>query len=304
MPRKSHQMDNLRLADGFPGQIFHFIPRSILDRERRHYLLRSLCVTDIGWYPRASHHFRERTQGADQHILIFCVRGAGWYEINGRRKNLKPRHALLIPRRMPHAYGATTTNPWSIHWVHFVGDDAGFYQRLLGDGNYELPVASDCAGLLERVFRQAYDGLFDGYLQHNIVYLGHALRHLLGLLFYQNTAYSPRHRAPVRRDLQPSIDYMCEHVAEPLRLADIARRAGLSPVHFSTLFRRQTGLSPIDYFIHLRMREACRLLHTTGGTVRQIAFQIGYEDAYYFSRLFKKVVGCPPVAYRQQYRTR
>jgi AraC-like DNA-binding protein len=298
MRSKQRQMDNLRRAEGFPGQILHFIPRSILEREQHHYLLRSLCVTDIGWYPRARHHFRERPHGAGQHILIFCARGDGWYEVAGQRGAMKPRHALLIPRNTPHAYGATDANPWSIHWAHFIGEDADYYQRLLSAAAFQLPVAPACVAPLEQTFRQACASVAGGYFLHNIIYLSHALRHILGILFYHNSAYSPGQRAPQSRDLQPSINYMLDHYSTPLRLEEIARQSGLSAVHFATLFRRQTGMPPIMYFIHLRMRQACRLLDTTTLTIREIAFRIGYEDPYYFSRIFRQQLGLSPRQYR------
>ena len=84
------EMENLRLPEGFPGQIMHVLPRPTLDTMGQHLLLRSLCVTDIGWYPHARHHFRRRPNGADQHILILCVGGTGWYEIEGKRSELLP----------------------------------------------------------------------------------------------------------------------------------------------------------------------------------------------------------------------
>jgi AraC-like DNA-binding protein len=263
-----------------------------------HFLLRALCVTDIGWYPRAHHHFRERPAGADQHILILCVRGTGWFEIDRRRAVITPRHALLIPRGVAHAYGASLTDPWSIHWVHFIGDEADYYARLLPDRVYQLPTSAACVRAMERTFHDAYAGLAGGYLSRNIVYLAHTLRHLLGLLFYSNQSYSTELRAPPTRDLQTTIDFMVEHLAEPLRLADLGRHAGLSAVHFASLFRRQTGMAPIEYFIHLRIRHACRLLDTTGLTIREIGYRVGYEDPYYFSRTFRKLMGFPPRQYR------
>jgi AraC-like DNA-binding protein len=292
-------MDNIRQAEGFPGQIMHVIPRPTLRRAERHFLLRALCVTDIGWYPHARHHFFERPEGANQHILIFCIRGAGFFEIDGRRTILKPRHALLIPRGTPHAYGASTTDPWSIHWAHFIGDDADYYARLLPDGRFQLPVSASCTRALERTFRDGYASLAGGYLVRNLVYLAHTLRHSLGLLFYGNRAYSPELRAPPTHDLQTTIDFMVEHLNEPLKLADMGRHAGLSAVHFASLFRRQTGMAPIEYFIHLRIRGACRMLDTTTLTVREIGYRVGYEDPYYFSRMFHKLMGLSPRQYRE-----
>ena len=59
----------------------------------------------------------------------------------------------------------------------------------------------------------------------------------------------------------------------------------------------------MDYFIHIKIQRACFLLDTTTLSVREIGSQVGYEDPYYFSRIFRKVMGVPPRAYRQSRRT-
>ena len=57
-------------------------------------------------------------------------------------------------------------------------------------------------------------------------------------------------------------------------------------------------MAPVEYLIHLRIRQACRLLDTTGLTVREIGFRVGFEDPYYFSRMFRKLMGQSPRQYR------
>jgi len=83
----------------------------------------------------------------------------------------------------------------------------------------------------------------------------------------------------------------------------MARHAGLSVAHFSQLFKRQTGYSPVDYFIHAKIQHACFLLDTTPLSVSDIGLRLGYKDPYYFSRIFRKVMGVSPRAYRISERT-
>jgi len=84
----------------------------------------------------------------------------------------------------------------------------------------------------------------------------------------------------------------------PLRLEDFAREAGMSVSHFSALFRAQTGQSPVAYFVHLRMRLACRLLDLSDKPIETIALETGYRDPYHFSRVFKNSMGIAPGRYR------
>src|SRR5258708_15980359 len=98
-------MSSIRIREGFSGQMQWVIPKSILERWSTHPMLQSLVPTDIGWYPTARYHYRERESGTDEHILIFCVAGEGWIEIAGRPLSVKKDEALLIPRGAAHIYG-------------------------------------------------------------------------------------------------------------------------------------------------------------------------------------------------------
>lgn len=98
--------------------------------------------------------------------------------------------------------------------------------------------------------------------------------------------------------IDQSIAYMASHLHEPLSVAKLASVANISCSHFFVVFKRRTGQAPIDYFIHLRMRRARRLLAETSMSVKDIASTLGYEDPFYFSRVFKSVASVPPTEYR------
>ena len=86
----------IRLREGFKGQVQYVIPRPVLASIAGHPLLHSLLPTDIGWYPQAQYHVRERPDGADEHILIYCVAGGGWAELGKTTVSITPGDALLI----------------------------------------------------------------------------------------------------------------------------------------------------------------------------------------------------------------
>ena len=100
------------------------------------------------------------------------------------------------------------------------------------------------------------------------------------------------------RRIEQSIAYMREHLDQPLPVAKLAALANVSPSHFFALFKRRTGCAPMDYFTHLRMQHACRLLGATSASVKEVAAALGYEDPFYFSRVFKLVNRVPPSQYR------
>ena len=74
----------------------------------------------------------------------------------------------------------------------------------------------------------------------------------------------------------------------PLSLDEMAAHSGQSLLYFTKLFRQRTNQSPMAYFIQLKIRKACELLDQTDSTIREIATQIGNDDPYFFSRIFKK----------------
>jgi AraC-like DNA-binding protein len=89
--------------------------------------------------------------------------------------------------------------------------------------------------------------------------------------------------------------------AHPARERDwnaVARSAAMSPSHFRRVFRAFTGLAPNQYQIHIRMREAADQLRRSAVPIKQIAADVGYDNVYYFTKLFKDRFGLPPGRYR------
>jgi transcriptional regulator GlxA family with amidase domain len=98
--------------------------------------------------------------------------------------------------------------------------------------------------------------------------------------------------------IERCVDYMTQHLDKPLQVATLAAQANISPSHFFALFKRQIGSAPMDYFTRLRMQRARQLLERTSLSVKEIASTLGYDDPFYFSRVFKSVNRIPPSGYR------
>ena len=292
-------ISTLKLREGFAGQDMFVIPRPVLARARQHPLVRSIYPTDMGWFPNAGHHFRQRPDGAGQNHLMLCTDGHGYVEISGQRAHLKKDHLLVIPKNTPHTYWAADDEPWSIYWVHFLGDDADYYLERIPRVGQPVPIEPSAKDEAVRLFRYCLDALHDGYGLPTLIYAAQSTQHILSLLLYRNQSLPMEQRSGRHRlSIESVVEYMQENLDQSLRLDDFARKAGMSVSHFSERFRRQTGQSPMAYFIHLRMRLACRLLDLSGKPVKTVAMEIGYRDPYYFSRIFKKSMGISPDKYR------
>ncbi|AIS58603.1 AraC family transcriptional regulator [Listeria ivanovii] len=90
------------------------------------------------------------------------------------------------------------------------------------------------------------------------------------------------------------IHYMEKHHSEDVSLSSLSQTMYISPAYISKVFKEETGESPINYLIKIRLTRAEELLKNKDITVKQAANMVGYNDAYYFSKLFKKYYGFPP----------
>jgi transcriptional regulator GlxA family with amidase domain len=93
--------------------------------------------------------------------------------------------------------------------------------------------------------------------------------------------------------------YLSFHLSESLSVADMARRANLSPTRFSAVFRQRFGLSPHQYLLHLRIQHAQDLLKSTDLPLQHVAEYSGFADVHHFSKAFKKVTKITPGAFRR-----
>jgi AraC-like DNA-binding protein len=97
-----------------------------------------------------------------------------------------------------------------------------------------------------------------------------------------------------QRVIEQATAFMQAHLAEPIRLQDLAQHVVLSPSYFSQIFREETGQSPIDYLIDLRIEHAKQLLGKCEANVTEAAGAVGYDSVSYFIRQFTARVGTTP----------
>lgn len=104
----------------------------------------------------------------------------------------------------------------------------------------------------------------------------------------------------IRRDprIQVVVDYLVAHPSEPFDTEFLARMADMSPSSLRRLFKEHTGKSPGVFVRDLRMTTAARRLLVTDERISAIAYDLGFDDANYFARIFKSTFGVSPQKYR------
>jgi len=231
-------------------------------------------------------------------LIIWVLSGHGFAETEGLRVEAAPGHLLTFMPGKPQSYGTDPQDPWDILWLHLQGRLAeGFLEQIRSFGGACLEFGFN-ADLYDRwvglVAAQSIGG------SGSEMYGNTSLCGLLGLILsrLERKAHSSPVTGSGSLDVQRLQIYIHHHLADPLTTETLASQAHLSSSHFTRLFKQCLGLSPMSCVIQKRIALACALLTETRMTLGEIGLRVGYEDPYYFSRLFKKQTGVCPTQYR------
>jgi AraC-like DNA-binding protein len=233
------------------------------------------------------------------HELILCLRGKGFARIGGRTSAIRPGQLLWVNCHHPHAYWADAASPWALLWARLDGPRLDRVERILfGEAFPLLPVD---VRVLQPIFRRIFRQMTS--LKPNAESLLHAeIAGLLAML-YQAKIEAGSDAAPapsIPELLRKPLEKMRLYFHLPLRVGELAALAGTSPSHFTRLFGRVMGTSPINWLRRERINQAKRRLGETQDSIKEIARQCGYSDAFYFSRDFKQFTGSTPTDYRRR----
>lgn len=267
------------------------------ERLRRHPLTNQLHPTHIGISLNNKGETR-RKHGCDTHILILCVDGLGFIRTPSKNAVVPPGHLLLIPAGEEHSYGRAGDQHWSIYWTHFSGEMASQFFRLESNDVLLDPVPESLFNDALSIFLNLLSTLTSDIQINNLVLASQQLRHLLARLFF--TSSNEATIVYGGTAIEKAIDFMASNITNSLSLEEIASKAGLSKTHFSHIFKKETGFTPIGYFNNLKIRRACLLLDASSKRIGEISEEIGMDNRHYFSRLFGKVMGMSPMNYRKR----
>ena len=287
----------IRKKDGFQGEQAVVLPPAIVELEEQDDFCQGLFITDIGYYPKAEHHHRIREKGVGQYVLIYCVDGSGFYVVDGKRHEVKKNQYFILPIGKPHEYGATEGHFWTVYWLHFCGKAAHVFAE--GAATPQTINVTMQSRISERIniFDEILTTLHFGDSIEDLRYASSLLSHFLASMRY--LGQFRRAKTSAEKDIvEQAIHYMRENIENRITMAEVLRYVGYSQSHFSTVFKKKTGMSPLSYFNRLKVEHACQLLKTTDLKVNMICYKVGIEDPLYFSRLFSKVMGMSPTDYR------
>lgn len=285
--------------DGFIGQRMVYLPGIVKKRVLKDTRVADLYITHIGIFPKALGHLRKRIIGCSQYILLYCVDGEGWVELEGRETKISANQMFIIPPKTVCRYGAGTTNPWTIHWLHFTGENAGVYTPNVKKV-IEIPPSSDSRiedrlGLFEEMLRN----MEDCFSTEKVIYANIVLKYFLSSVKYLGV-YRLAKTQTENDLLKQAISYMKNNLGKNIRISDLAELCQCSTSNIYKIFKQNMNSSPQDFFIHLKMEKARKYLLQTNMKVKEIGLKLGYDDPYYFSRIFKIHTGESPATFRKE----
>lgn len=287
-----------RKCEGFSGERMVLIAPDRVHQLRQKPLLQGLMTTKIGFFPEAMDHRHECKTKTDRVSFTYCFKGRGWCELEGRHHDIRPGTLLIAPANSSYAFGADTTDPWTICWFHLVGTDVASLVDEFGVSTEQPLVSLGDDPRWRGLFEEALHTLEEGEDARHVMYSSSVISHLLtGTLLRQQT----RPQEPDIKDrISHCIDYMKVHLDQPLTLSALAGMANMSVARFKLHFKRHTGQACMEFFTKLRMDHARHLLKETELNVKTVADRVGYADPFWFSKVFRTSSAIPPSEYRQR----
>ena len=240
----------------------------------------------------------------DGYHLHVIMSGEGVFEANGATQVLHAGQMFLVKPGEKISYWPVPEQPWAYCWMSFNGAKAGSYIREAGF--VDNISALDCHVETNRFFQ-----LCDQALNRPLLNTAAALQRL-GLLFefiglaiesHEKTARQINRRdtrSPYRKSeyVRYAAEYMENNYAST-SVADVADYLSIDRSYLSAIFRQIQGISPNECLLRIRMTKSIHFLQNPAMPIREIARQVGYDDALTFSKAFKRFFGVSPRGYRE-----
>ncbi len=261
---------------------------------------KQIRLVQSGHFVEMPHHRTQRDDPLD-YLTMWVLAGRGLVRAEGREIEAKPGDLFLFRPHVPQEYRADPARPWDILWAHFDGKLAEPFVgaiRQFGGVRVELGLDPEIRDRWVELVIAEYTRDAGADVRCHT-----ALAAVLGLIWHRLQVRSLAPDRVTGLDVHKLQSYIHEHLREPITLAQLAKVAHLSPTHFARVFKRQFAVSPLYYVIQKRVALACTMLTETDLPMKQVATAVGYDDPYYFSRIFRKVTGASPTRYRAGHRT-
>ena len=236
-----------------------------------------------------------RESGRADYQILYISKGRYSFTINGEKKIVTDGHAVLYRPNDVQNYGSIDNNDVEIFWTHFTGNKCDEILNELGfskSGVYFVG-SNDKFSLLYKWIIKEMQLKREGYLNIASDYF----KVILQLMSRNNMAADSD--APETYFAEKAIIHFYRNFDKEISIDEYAKSLDITPSWFRKCFKKRTGVSPKQFINDIRLSYAREMLLTSDYKLAEIAERSGYENAYFFSRIFTKNTGCSPMQFRK-----
>ncbi len=269
------------------------------------YVPMSIYVHTVGYNVQKQ---MARPDGFSAFQLLFVRNGQGRVRLPNKEEfDFGPMQYILLPPDLPHEYFPTSSEPWEVGYVSFLGTKVDELLQHFGMEARKLENAPDMEGVWRLLDEMWMIGdINDTGAEWEAVRLLYSLFLDLNRLRFIETVTeaNPKPNAPKDRDAGSEVagqaaSYLNEHFNENITLSNVASILGYTHQYLNRLFRKTYGVSMHQYVQRVRLDKAIKLMKEIESiTVKEVASLVGMETSY-FIRHFRKVKGMTPDQYRK-----
>ena len=249
-----------------------------------------ILVNTTNYYEAISSFESYSSLGRDDFYLLYVSEGQLTVTIDGIEQILKKGSAIIYPPKHPYRYQGNPST--SYFYAHFTGSYAESFLKECGFENLPSIIKNEFNIEIKNKFNLLIDTLI--YNRHLSIQKCACLLQEI-LIDIRTDALNKLDNSPLKASLNHIHSFFTSKVDIPY----LAGLENLSNSRYVAIFKNQTGKSPNEYIIDLRLQLAKSLLENTNMSIKQISERVGYNDQYFFSRLFKKHLGVSPQNYRK-----
>lgn len=236
-------------------------------------------------------------ENSNRYLLFYTVSGQGHICYNGKDYTLAPNTVAIINCNAPHQYENLSKEPWNFYWFHYNGSAADIYYKLYNEKDLYLHEIFPTGQEAEYIYK--ITACSDQYDLKKDLKVSQWISDLMTLCVISKHQKTQQESSVTTQKLKAAIQYMSEHLTDKISVSDISQSVFLSQYHFLRLFKKEIGIPPYEYLIHLRINRAKELLISTDTPLDEIAAQSGFSDSKNLIYNFKRIVKSTPNEYRK-----
>ncbi len=226
--------------------------------------------------------------------LFYILDGEIVISTKNQNFTAKKGDMVLIPAGVKHDFNLSQKNYAKKCWFHFdlnIGGN-GFFDNL--DLPYKITIG------INKHVKDLFDGIFKCALSKRMQDKLKVSSGIIDLVsFYLDNCNYSQHVVELKDEIDKAIEFIKDNFRQNVSLSQIASHANLSPNYFVRKFKERTGYAPLQFLCIMKMERAKYLIEQTQDPISSIMEELGFYDASYFSKLFKKYCGYSPKKFRE-----